>query len=140
MSQSRKNLRTNRRTDGRTEGRTNGQTLFYRTLLAEARVTTRTGLGAKTQNKFFLVIIKQEPLLLGPVLFQTAEILNPLYSDVAFLYPLKISENLKFSDVFRGYRKATPGYNGLIMSRTKQVSSSAKLKTVEAFNKLMRHF
>ena len=34
--------------------------------------------------------------------------INPLLPGVAFLYPLK-----RFSDVFRGYRKATPGCNGL---------------------------
>ena len=39
---------------------------------------------------------------------------NPLQFSVAFLYSLKTSENLK--DVFRGYRKATPGCNGLIVS------------------------
>ena len=36
---------------------------------------------------------------------------NPLQPGVAFLYP---PENIwRFSDVFRGYRKATPGCNGL---------------------------
>ena len=40
-------------------------------------------------------------------------VINPLQPSVAFLYPLKISENLWFSDVFRGYRKATLGCNGL---------------------------
>ena len=34
-------------------------------------------------------------------------IINPFYSSVTFLYPLKTSENQKFSDVFRGYRNAT---------------------------------
>ena len=32
---------------------------------------------------------------------------------VAFLYPLK-TENFMFSDIFRGYRKATPSCNGLM--------------------------
>ena len=40
--------------------------------------------------------------------------LNPLQAGVAFLCPLKTSENLKVFDVFRGYRKATPDCNGLI--------------------------
>ena len=29
---------------------------------------------------------------------------NPLQPDVAYLYPLKTSENVKVFDVFRGYR------------------------------------
>ena len=33
--------------------------------------------------------------------------LNPFQSSVTFLYPLKTSENLWFSDVFRGYRNVT---------------------------------
>ena len=42
---------------------------------------------------------------------------NPLQSCVAFLYPLKTSENLRFSDVFREYRKVTPCCNGLNLSQ-----------------------
>ena len=45
----------------------------------------------------------------------TKKILNPLLPDVLFLYPLKTSENLWFSDVFRGYKNGTPGSNGLIL-------------------------
>ena len=30
---------------------------------------------------------------------------NPFHATNLFLYPLKTSENLRFSDVFRGYRK-----------------------------------
>ena len=33
--------------------------------------------------------------------------IKPFKSNVAFLYPLKTSENLWFSDVFRGYRNVT---------------------------------
>ena len=36
--------------------------------------------------------------------------INPLQPSFAFLYPLK---TFRFSDVFRGYRKATPGCSGL---------------------------
>ena len=39
---------------------------------------------------------------------------NPLQPSVAFLYtPWKHQKSFRFSDVFRGYRKATPGCNGL---------------------------
>ena len=30
--------------------------------------------------------------------------INPFYANFPFLYPLKISENQRFSDVFRVYR------------------------------------
>ena len=38
-------------------------------------------------------------------------LVNPLQCGVAFLYPLKSSENLQ------GYRKATPGCNGLVKEK-----------------------
>ena len=38
---------------------------------------------------------------------------NPYSSNVTFLYPLKTSENLLFSDIFRGYRNVTLGEYGL---------------------------
>ena len=34
-------------------------------------------------------------------------IFNPFQSSVTFLYPLKTSENQRFSDIFRGYRNVT---------------------------------
>ena len=40
--------------------------------------------------------------------------LNPYSPNVTFLYPLKTSENQRFSDVFRGYRNVTLGEYGLI--------------------------
>ena len=33
--------------------------------------------------------------------------INPFWSGVTFLYPLKMSENQSFSDVFMGYRNVT---------------------------------
>ena len=39
--------------------------------------------------------------------------LNPYSPNVTFLYPLKTLENLRFSDVFRGYRNVTLGEYGL---------------------------
>ena len=41
-------------------------------------------------------------------------LLNPFQANVPFLYPLKTSENLWFSDVSRGYRKGTLAWNGSI--------------------------
>ena len=35
-----------------------------------------------------------------------------------FLYALKKSEKLRFSHVFRGYKKRTPGSNGLTLTGT----------------------
>ena len=40
--------------------------------------------------------------------------INPFFTSVPFLYPLKTSENLWFSDVFRGCKKGTYWRNGLI--------------------------
>ena len=38
-----------------------------------------------------------------------------------FLYPLKTSENLWFSDVFKGYRKRLVAWNGLRLQRKKLI-------------------
>ena len=38
---------------------------------------------------------------------------NPLQPSVAFLYPLKTSENQRFSDIFRGYWKRPVAWNRL---------------------------
>ena len=40
---------------------------------------------------------------------------NPFYAIGLFLYPLKTSENLWFSDVFRGYRMRPVSWNALNM-------------------------
>ena len=40
-------------------------------------------------------------------------VINPFYATGLFLYPLKTSENQRFSDVFRGYRKRPVAWNGL---------------------------
>ena len=39
--------------------------------------------------------------------------INPFSTNVPLLYPLKTSENLRFSDVFRGYRSRALVENGL---------------------------
>ena len=39
--------------------------------------------------------------------------INPFSTNVPLLYPLKTTENLRFSDVFRGYRSGTLVENGL---------------------------
>ena len=39
--------------------------------------------------------------------------INTYSPNVTFLYPLKTSENIRFSDVFRGYRNVTLGEYGL---------------------------
>ena len=38
---------------------------------------------------------------------------NPCHVTALFIYPLKTSENQKFSDVFRGYRKRSMAWNGI---------------------------
>ena len=39
---------------------------------------------------------------------------NPFHATDLFWYPLKISENQRFSDVFRGYQKRSVTWNGLM--------------------------
>ena len=39
---------------------------------------------------------------------------NPYSPNVTFLYPLKMSENLGFPDVFKGYKNATLREYGLL--------------------------
>ena len=41
--------------------------------------------------------------------------INPFQANAPFLYPLKTLENLQFSDVFRGNRKGTLTWNGLMI-------------------------
>ena len=41
------------------------------------------------------------------------KLFNPFHATGLFLYPLKTSKNLRFSDVFRGYRKRPMAWNGL---------------------------
>ena len=43
-------------------------------------------------------------------------LVNPYSPNVTFLYPMKTSENGRFSDVFRGYRNVTLGEYELISS------------------------
>ena len=42
-----------------------------------------------------------------------ASFINPFYTADLLWYPLKTSENLWFSDVFRGYQKRSVAWNGL---------------------------
>ena len=43
-----------------------------------------------------------------------ALVINPFQATGLFWYPLKTSENQRFSDVFRGFRKRPVAWNGLI--------------------------
>ena len=51
---------------------------------------------------------------------------NPFQANVPFLYPLKTSENLWFSEVFRGYRKGTLAWNGLIEQHFSIIEKKSK--------------
>ena len=53
---------------------------------------------------------------------------NPYFPNVTFLYPLKTSENPRFSDVFRGYRNVTLGEYGLIRLILEAKFGSLKMK------------
>ena len=55
-------------------------------------------------------IITLETAFLPKLLWETT---NALYSNVPFLYPLNTSENLWFSENFKGYTNGTLDENGL---------------------------
>ena len=44
-------------------------------------------------------------------------LVNPFKANALFLYPLKTSENLRFSDIFKGYKNIL-GLNGLIVTES----------------------
>ena len=44
---------------------------------------------------------------------QIKNLINPFYATGLFLYPRKTSENLWFSDVFKGYKKRPVAWNVL---------------------------
>ena len=46
---------------------------------------------------------------------------NPFQPNISFLYPLKTSENLWFSDVFRGYRNGILARKGLIKNASQNL-------------------
>ena len=64
--------------------------------------------------------------------------LNPLLPSVPFLYLLKTSEKLWFSDVFRGYKKGTPGSNGHHSHKSLSVSYDYR-NIVNVINALRSH-
>ena len=47
-------------------------------------------------------------------------VVNPFHATVLFWYPLKTSENQRFSDAFRGYQKRPLAWNGLMLFKTKK--------------------
>ena len=67
------------------------------------------------------------------IIQQIHEILTH-HSPVLLFYTLwKHQKTFRFSDVFRGYRKATPGCNGLKLSREFRAAISAYQATVPCF-------
>ena len=58
-------------------------------------------------------------ITINPLYLIVQKYLNPFHATGFFWYPLKTSENLWFSDVFRGYRKRPVAWNGLIRKSIK---------------------
>ena len=58
-------------------------------------------------------IVSMRNILLSTLNFRQYTFINPFHATGLFWYPLKTSENLWFSDVFRGYRKRPVARNGL---------------------------
>ena len=66
-------------------------------------------------------------------------LINPLQPGVAFLYLLKTSENLQVFWWFQGYRKVTPGCNGLTFKTFYMVSLKGNLNLWFSENILEQH-
>ena len=63
----------------------------------------------------------------------TANLIYPFSTNVSFLYPQKTSENLQFSDVFRGYKSRTLVENGLILKFIMTYDQNGLARTVDIF-------
>ena len=63
------------------------------------------------------------------------KILSPFYATDLFWYPLKTSENQRFSDVFRGYQKRSVAWNGLIVSLNLYECEANYLYILQILNK-----
>ena len=73
----------------------------------------RISLGSKSAINwpntfhFLRLRIKKVAEIIYYALTKSVNLVNPFSPSVTFLYPLKTSENLWLSDVFRGYRNVT---------------------------------
>ena len=57
---------------------------------------------------------------------------NPFHANDLFWYPLKTSENQRFSDVFREYQKRSVSWNGLKSNGKRcEIFSKLTIKTLE---------
>ena len=63
--------------------------------------------------------------------FSSAMVINPFYATDLFWYPLKTSENQRFSDVFRGYQKRPVAWNGLKKAQIKSKLSGVTLNSLQ---------
>ena len=79
----------------------------------------------KCLSMMMLIRIKQH---LGDIWSWIHEKVNPFHATDLFSYPLKTSENQRFSDVFRGYQKRSVAWNGLS-------NNEAELKKSVAYEK-----
>ena len=68
----------------------------------------RTKIGSSFRSWFDIYVGVPQASVLGAIILNI--FINPFQANVLFLYPLKTSENLRFSDVFRGIeREYWPG-------------------------------
>ena len=58
-------------------------------------------------------------------------------SNVLFLFPLKTSENVWFSDVFRGYRNETLGENRLRLTLKRYALISTNTEKISKIEKVV---
>ena len=58
---------------------------------------------------------RREKYQIATLAISARKVFNPFSTNIPLLYPLKTSENLRFSDVFWRYRSGTWAENGLIV-------------------------
>ena len=62
---------------------------------------------------------------------------NPFLTNVPLLYPLKISENRRFSDVLRGYRSGTLVANELIWTLISLLLNFLNVQSMQLLQQLV---
>ena len=94
-------------------------------------------------SKFYVIFTKNRTVFNGTESFlhQTENItqyqnFNPFSSNAPLLYPLKTSENLRFSDIFRGYRIGTLLENGLRIFQMKLSQRSPRIHFLKTLSNL----
>ena len=83
----------------------------------------------KLPNALGIQVVSNKPFFIATSI-QFKNNIKPFSTNVPLLYPLETSQNLRFSDVFRGYRSETLVKNGLFRTFIKH----SKKKHISPFH------